>query len=250
MRIVTAPVLSALWLVLACGSTAQSPGPDTETGPGSSSGVVGSTSDGSSEGACIPGYEACACTPEGLCLMGLQCLSDLCVEMPAGDTSGAAESTGAAASTTGTDDTTTANDSSSSSSGGGESSSTGEPPPVCPDGDTFCAAGTENLSTCVDGQWVESTCTEHCAALAYDQGTCDDATQQGCICSEPNDADCSLGVAALCYCYEVYGSSCDQDMQDTFYATCVDDSDPSVACFGAHVIQGGIDCEMAIADCL
>lgn len=52
---------------------------------GSTSGPVTSGDD------CSPGLEGCPCTEDDLCIVGLLCLSDLCVEPPPPMTSGATE---------------------------------------------------------------------------------------------------------------------------------------------------------------
>lgn len=249
-RIVFALAMCAHAFALACGSTSAAPDTDGDAGPGSTSSAATPGESSSGGAACVAGYEGCPCTPDGACLAGLTCLSNLCVDVPdagttgdapgsTGDAVASSSSSGDAASSTGEPGTTT-----------DASSSTGEPPPACPSGDTFCAAGTATLSTCVDGAWVESSCVESCAALAYDEGTCDDATQQHCVCASPNDPDCQLGAAALCYCYQEFGSPCDEALQLEFYDSCVSGSEPAVACFGDHVVSNMIDCNAAVDDCL
>jgi hypothetical protein len=61
----------------------------TETA-GTSSGST-STAPVTSGDDCSPGIEGCPCTEEGLCIVGLLCLSDLCVEPPPPMTSGPME---------------------------------------------------------------------------------------------------------------------------------------------------------------
>lgn len=235
--------LALLCTVVGCAApaTATTEG-STGTGTGGSSTGAESSGPqlptGTGEAPCYAGYEGCACTPEGLCLEGLQCLSDLCVEAVDGTTS-----TGAAESSTSTSST-----GDGSSSGIGESSSSTGPEP-CDTDVPVCEMGGSTLRTCVDGAWVESDCTDECAAMAYDSGTCDATTEQSCACVGPNDDACWLGALALCYCYQEYGEVCGDPELAVFYGNCVTDTDPSVACFGEHVVNGTIDCEVAINDC-
>lgn len=218
------------------GASAESTGPLDTTGPATTGPEVPAST---GDAPCYPGYEGCACTPEGSCLQGLQCLSDLCVETPAGSSS-----------TTAVDDTstTTAATGDSSSSGAHDSSSSTGPEPCYAD-PPQCEAGGSTLRTCVGGSWVESDCEDECATMAYGAGTCDAMTEQSCACSEPTDDACWQSAAALCICYEEYGSACPMSQADEFYASCVSGEDPSIACFGAHVVNGSIDCAMAIDDC-
>ncbi|MBK8235598.1 MAG: hypothetical protein IPK74_08595 [Deltaproteobacteria bacterium] len=217
------------------GASADSTGVVETTGPASTGpDVPASTGDAP----CYPGYEGCACTPEGACLQGLQCLSDLCVELSEGSSS-----------TTVVDDTTTGTAGDSSSSGASESSSSTGPEP-CNADPPQCEAGGSTLRTCVDGSWVESDCEDECAPMAYGAGTCDAMTAQSCACSEPTDDACWLSAEALCVCYQQYGSVCGTSERDAFYASCVSGKDPTIACFGDHVVNGIVDCPTAIDDCL
>lgn len=226
---------------------------DTTGGPGSTSAPEpGTSSEGEADGTtgtCFPGYETCPCFEGGLCLDGLQCLSNLCVEMPAaGSTSEVGESTSAQEEDTSTGEPA---ESSSSESSDGESSTTALEP-VCFDGDTFCAAEDTNMLTCVDGQWQEETCTENCLTTGHTGTNCA-ANQQECTCDGFSDADCELDVEVLCVCYfsNLIGQECNDDQREEFYQWCYQDTDPVVACFGSYYDpMVGLDCDGAISNCL
>lgn len=225
------------------GTTAPEPTTSTATGSESSEGT---------DEVCHPGYETCPCFEGGLCLAGLQCLSGLCVESPPSASSSGDESTSAATSVD--EDTSTGepvDPSTSSESEGGESSTT-ESEPVCFDGDTFCAADTTTMLTCIDGQWAEQSCEENCLTTGH-TGTSCAANQQECICDGFSDADCALDVEVLCYCYfeDFLGDPCTDDQREEYYQWCYQDTDPVVACFGSYYDEGvSLDCQGAIDNCL
>jgi hypothetical protein len=238
MRIGLLGVFTTFALACAASNDVEPPG-DTATGTESSGG-----------GACIPGYEGCACAA-GECLQGLQCLSDLCVMVP--DVGESSTDDEASASSSGTEpesessgmepltDTSTGADAATT----GESSTTEIAPECMPD-EVACEEG--SLSTCVDGAWTEETCTDVCAATGYfDMGCADAAT---CLCEGFSDPTCEAGVTNYCACYEVYvGMPCDAGQIAAYYGGCFDGSDPqAVACFADY--PGIESCDAAVQACL
>lgn len=236
---------------IACNGTSATPDDDGSTGAEPT--TAPATGSETSDETCFAGYETCPCFEGGLCLDGLQCLSGLCVEMPAMASTGEIGEDGES-STDPIDDTSTGMpvDPSTSESEGGESSSTGSEP-ECFEGDTYCAADGGTLLSCVEGSWAEQSCEESCLTTGHTGTVCAE-NQQECVCDGFSDADCELDVEVLCYCYfENYvGESCSADQIEEFYQWCYQDTDPVVACFGSYYDPGGagLDCMGAIDNCL
>jgi hypothetical protein len=114
-----------------------------------------------------------------------------------------------------------------------------------------CIAGGDTLQTCVEGSWVDTSCTDSCTAVGWTTGTCNPKTQLDCACDGYADSDCSAGAQAYCVCYEFYvGVSCTDGELDDFYLTCFADTDPTFACFGEYFDGVTIDCEAAVDACL
>jgi hypothetical protein len=223
---------------VSCGGAAPATSSDDTTGAESS---VETSSGGPT---CTPGYEGCPCAA-GLCLMGLACYSDLCVMAPDPTTSTSIDpdsSSGATGTESSTGDTSSDSGPAESSS---ESSSTGPVAECMPD-ETACAEGM--YQTCVDGSWQNETCNDVCAPNGYASSGCADALT--CLCDQPTDDHCNLGVTALCFCIEQSGSSCSADDETSFYDTCFDGSEPAVGCFADLVMNNTIDCNVAIDTCL
>lgn len=204
---------------------------------------------------CPPGYETCPCVEGGLCLEGLQCLSEICVEMPveASTSDGPIDettSTTAPIAEESSSSTGTPEEESSTSRGEGESSSSTGVEATCFTGDTFCAAPGTTMLTCVDEQWTEAECTENCLLNGH-TGTDCDANQQECVCPGFSDSDCELDMEVLCYCYfeDYINDPCTAEQREQFYQWCYQDTDPVVACFGSYYDGTTLDCDSAISNC-
>jgi hypothetical protein len=236
---------SLLMLSLACTSE---PGSDTgdattTTGDPTTSGEV-----------CTPGQESCACTDAGVCLEGLACLSNRCVMLPDGSTSGSTEAQ-ESGTTMALDESSTSSSSEDSSTGAAESSSSSSTTatfPECEVSGTYCEAGTATMFTCVQGTWFEHLdCGEACAVDGWATGTCDPELETTCVCDGFGDAACDIGTQAFCTCLPELGAgSCDDDDIENVYLNCFSGSWDYVECFGAYLIDGVIDCNAASAGCL
>lgn len=238
-------LLACILVMAACGgdgaAAAEVTG-DAESGVDTTSAPP--AGDGSSTGehpaVCPPGYEGCACTSDGLCLSGLACLSNLCVDPgTAAETSAADASTGNdAGTTTGADGTTTTGD---------ESSSTTEPEPECLEADNYCADS--QLQTCVGGFWQVSTCEEHCLLTGYHATGCENS--DGCHCEGFADDVCEEASYNLCVCADLdFGLPCNQDQWNEFYDQCFQELNEYVECFYDYPITTPADCAPAEATCL
>ncbi len=209
------------------------------------------TSGTTGEAACIPGYEGCACAPEGACLSGLACYSNLCVD-PGGDTSAGgsddppASTSSEATTTSGALDTSTG-DASTGAASQDSSSSTTAPVPECLDGDNYCADN--NFQTCVEGNWEVVTCQEQCALTGYDSPGC--AGTDACTCEGFTDEVCSSAAYNLCICADLdYGIPCDQEQWGVFYDECFQMLNDYVECFYDFPIDTPDDCVPAETACL
>lgn len=116
-------------------------------------------------------------------------------------------------------------------------------PPTCVDDAT--------VQTCFDGAYEQYTCTEVCETLGLEVGPCD----QGCACGDLTDEPCIVSAAAVCFCIEEEGDTCDDDTAFALYVTCHVDDPPEdaavVSCYGDHVnADNTIDCTQAATDCL
>jgi hypothetical protein len=194
-----------------------------------------------------------------VCLGDLTCLSNLCVSVPSDDTTSAApvdtgdeESSGAqdddesssGALSVGEDTGETTSDDAETSSGGEESSTT-EPEPECLEGDNYCAEAEHQ--TCVDGQWVTSTCEENCNLVGYHSTGCESA--DACLCDGfANDA-CFNGAAGYCLCDTFNG--CDDPWLYELYDFCIA-GEPILDCYATFLDPDtyDIDCAAAEAACL
>lgn len=137
---------------------------------------------------CAPGYEGCACTLEGTCNVGLQCVTtsettNQCVNPSAG-TGGVQGNTGGSGSggepATGGDGNSTGGmpgsggGGSNTGGGGGVPTTGGAPssggggnvPSNCTEGATRGSCSTGNSEVCFGGEWVESEGCEACAILS------------------------------------------------------------------------------------
>lgn len=242
-------LLACILVMAACGgdsaSVAEVTG-DAESGVDTTSVPVpdDGTSTAGDTDVCHAGYEGCPCTPDGVCLSGLTCLSNLCVDP------GTAAETSAADTTTGTDDgtttiadgTTTAGDAS-----GDGSSSTTEPMPECLEADNYCADS--QFQTCVGGFWQVSTCEEHCLLTGYHSTGC--ASSDACECEGFADEVCEEASYNLCICADLdYGIPCDQEQWNTFFDECFQELNEYVECFYDYPIDSADDCAPAEAACL
>lgn len=238
-------------LAFACNDPALQTPEGTDTDP-----VVASTGDA----LCIPGYETCPCADGGVCLDGLQCLSDLCVEIAVAESSSEGSTSEGSGTTSAVDDESSSSSaaegsesssSSSSSSDGEASSSSGGPDTECFEGDTFCQVGSGLHLTCVDDEWIAAPCEDNCLLTGHTGDSCAD-NQQECVCPGFSDYDCDLAMQVTCYCYfeDLLGQSCTNDQQEQLYQMCFQDTDPVVACFGSYYTDAGLDCAGAIDNCL
>jgi hypothetical protein len=183
----------------------------------SSSDPVASTTSGGAE--CYAGYEKCPCM-DGLCLDGLVCLSDLCVQ-PAieASSSDAGEST-----TTVLDDASESSSTESSS----EESSTTVVPDNCLDEDNYCDDDT--LQVCDEGFWQYTSCSDWCAEFGYMSPGC--ATPDACECDGYADDFCYVGAYNLCLCADVdFDIPCTEEQLQIFYDECWTMANTYVACF-------------------
>lgn len=213
---------------------------DTTSSETSSSGSVASTG----ETECYAGYERCPCM-DGLCLDGLVCLSDLCVQ-PAPETSstdgGESDTTSAVVGDDSTDSGSTGIETSSS-----EESGTTVIPPECLDDDNYCDDDT--LQTCVDGFWQLTTCSDWCAQTGYESPGC--ATADGCLCEGYADDLCYDGAYNLCICADIdYAIPCTEEQLQIFYDECWTMANDYVACFSDFPIDEVADCAPAESVCL
>jgi hypothetical protein len=243
------PALAFCLLALACNDDALQTPDQTDTDP-----IVASTG----EELCIPGHEACACAAGGVCLDGLQCLSELCVEMPVADSSSDGGTTEGSGTTSAVDDESTSStgaestESSSSSTSGGEESSTSTGPTTeCFDGDTFCQLGSGLHLTCVEDEWIAAPCADSCLVTGHTGEDCAD-NQQECVCEGFSDYDCEIAMEVTCYCYfeEVLGDGCTSEDRENLYQMCFQDTEPAVACMGSYFTDAGLDCDAAVDNCL
>lgn len=85
-------ILAGAVFLLSCGGS----GSGTDEGGSSSSGATSGSTEGATTGACTPGSEGCGCYEGNLCLVGLKCLSDLCVDPGAPEPTGGTASSGEA----------------------------------------------------------------------------------------------------------------------------------------------------------
>jgi hypothetical protein len=236
-------ILSLLMLPLACTSEPGSDASETDattTGDPTTSGDL-----------CTPGQESCPCMDEGLCVEGLVCLSERCVMLPDGSTSGSTEAQ-ESGTTMALDESSTSSSSEDSSSGAAESSSsTTSTFPECEVSGTYCEAGTATMFTCVQGLWFEHLdCVETCAEDGWATGACDPELETTCACDGFGDATCEIGAQAYCTCLpELGGGSCDEADIENFYFHCFDGSWPDIECFGTYLIDGVIDCNAAQQGC-
>ncbi len=112
--------------------------------------AIGCKTDTEGVGSCSsPGSEGCACTVEGLCLSGLTCASDTCVDLGGMSTTGD-DSDSSTSSTSSTSDDSKGSDSSTTSTTDPSTTDpststtdpTGDPPPMKPDiGGPGCTPG-------------------------------------------------------------------------------------------------------------
>jgi hypothetical protein len=243
-------MVGVLGLLAACGAD-DAPADDEDT-----TGVE----PGDESGACIPGYEGCACAPGDVCLGELACLSQICVDMgPSAETStGGADTTPAEESTGGeetstsspvTADGSTSQESSTTEPASTDESSTTALEPVCFEGDNYCNAEDSMFMTCVEGQWQESTCVEQCALTGYGSPGCADT--DGCLCEGFTDIACEEGSLGLCYCAEVdFAIPCTTEQWTEFYDQCIAGVDYAVCFIDYPYIDGPPDCAAAEAACL
>lgn len=221
---------------------------------------TGEPTEGSTDdAACAPGYEGCVCVEGGVCLDGLACLSNLCVQAPGDDTTtdAPAETSGDDEESSedddddetgdlsvGTESTETTSPVSDESSSGDEESSTTEPEPECLESDNYCVEG--ELQTCVEGQWQETTCVDHCLLTGYESQGC--ANADSCACSGFADDYCFYAAAAYCLCD---GSGCDDAWLTELFDICIA-GEPILDCYYPYLDQDtyAIDCTAAANACL
>lgn len=207
-------------LLGACGDGSGAAAADTTAADTtSSSGTPATSSSGDAE--CYAGYEKCPCM-DGLCLDGLVCLSDLCVQ-PAieGSSEDGESSTTVAAESSG--DSSTAVDTGSS-----EESSTTVVPDGCLDDDNYCDDDT--LQVCADGFWQYTSCSDWCAELGYLSPGC--ATADACLCDGFADEVCTVGAFNICVCAEAdYDIPCTDEQMKEYYDQCWTMANTYVECF-------------------
>ena len=193
---------------------------------------------------CTPGYEGCACAEGDLCLAGLSCLSQLCVD--AGQPGTTTDAEGSTTSALTAEDSGSTTSSATTPSDESSSSETTAVEPECLEGDNYCADG--EIQTCVDGFWDVRTCEEHCLLIGYHSPGC--ANADGCTCEGFADTPCENGSLGLCYCAEIdFGLLCDMEQWTEFYDQCIAGVDYAV-CFIDYPYDGGnIDCATAEAAC-
>ena len=226
------------------------------TDGGSSSGETGDASTTATDPTtggeiCYAGHESCPCTPEGLCLTGLECLSNVCVVRPDGSSSGTPEPEESSGTTMALDGSTSSTAVSSEESGESSSGSgTTIIPPECEGETVQCVARGDTLQTCVDGSWVDTSCTDSCTAVGWSTGTCNPETELDCTCDGYADAECEAGMVTYCYCYAVFtGEECPASDQENLYLSCFDGTAPEVGCFASYY-GAAIDCDAAVNGCL
>lgn len=190
-----------------------------------------------SDDVCHAGYEKCPCM-DGLCLDGLVCLSDLCVQPAIEGSSEDGESS-----------TSTVGD--SSSDGAGSSSDESSTTAVfddCLDHDNYCDGNV--LQVCDDGYWEYTTCDDVCAEDGYLSPGC--ATPDACLCEGYADATCDVGAWNLCVCAELdYDIPCTAAQQQEFYDECWTGAQAYVECFAAGgMIDEYADCAPLEDACL
>ena len=228
-------------LLAACGDGGGSATGDATSGESTSSSDPSSTTATTSttgEGECYAGYEKCPCM-EGLCLDGLVCLSDLCVQ-PAIE---ASSEDGESSSTTAIEGSSESSTDESSS----EESSTTVVPDNCLDEDNYCDDNI--LQTCDDGFWQYTSCSDWCALSGYMSPGC--ATPDSCLCDGYNDDFCYDGAYNLCVCADIdFDIPCTEEQLKIFYDQCWTMENDYVACFNAYPIDEVADCAPAEAACL
>jgi hypothetical protein len=157
---------------------------------------------------------------DGLCLDGLVCLSDLCVQPAIEASSEDGESSG-----------TTAVEGSSESStdeSSSEESSTTVVPDNCLDEDNYCDDNV--LQVCDDGFWQYTTCADWCAMSGYMSPGC--ATPDACLCDGYADDFCYQGAYNICVCADVdFDIPCTDEQLKIFYDQCWTMENDYVACF-------------------
>jgi hypothetical protein len=228
---------SAVLALAACGGGTEAGDTTSDT---SSGGAIASTG----EAVCYLGYEKCPCM-DGLCLDGLVCLSDLCVQ-PAPETSssegGESSTTSAVVGDGSSDSSSTGIDASSS-----EESTTTVIPPECLDDDNYC--DDDMLQTCVDGFWQLTTCSDWCAQTGYLSPGCD--TADGCLCEGYADDTCYDGAYNICVCADIdFDIPCTDEQLQIFFDQCWTMENEFVECFSAYPIDEVADCAPAEAVCL
>lgn len=231
-------------VLAACGGGGNALDPEGTTSgplPGTSSTDVSSTDPiaTTDDAVCHAGYEKCPCL-DGLCLDGLVCLSDLCVQpAPEPSSEGGEESSSTSAS--GDDSSTGAGESSS------EDSSTTMALEPCLDDDNYCDSGT--LQTCDNGYWEYMPCPDWCALSGYDSPGC--LTADACECEGYADPTCYDGAFNLCICADIdFNIPCTDEQLKIFYDECWTMANTYVECFSAYPIDEVADCAPAEAACL
>lgn len=250
MRSATPCSLLLSFLLAGCGSTPDATATAGDTTGASteaeSTGAPATTGAPETTGApaCTPGYEGCPCM-DGVCLQGLSCFSDLCVDV-GGETSVDPESSGAPAESSSSQDGGPESSTSTAAESSSESSST-MLEPACTDGEVTCEGAT--LTTCVDETPTDESCDDVCAATGFTSSGCADA--ESCACDGYLDGTCELGTSGYCYCLEQQGGGvCDTALFDMVYGLCFDGSEPGVACLASYDTGGGtFACDAAINAC-
>jgi hypothetical protein len=231
-------------LVLACGGTNGASGDETS---GTTSGNVdgSSSSTGSSGPVCTPGTEGCACD-DGSCEVELSCFSQVCVRLPADESSSSAVGTSTADSSSSEE---SSDDASSSSSE--ESSSTG--PAVVPceeEGNNVCHDGV--LDTCARGEVLSQSCDDVCAQSGYESTGCGDINH--CGCDGFIDATCETIAGKYCQCLAFYNGTCDDGDMEIAYDWCFDPRinpsyHESLLCLGGYPTDTYEECNIAVNAC-
>ena len=141
----------------------------------------------------------------------------------------------------------TAGTAGTATSGSGGTSGTAE----CTTDDPITCLSTEEMVLCIDGMNTTFNCTDACEQiLGFETGPCEEGN--GCMCGDPLDEDCSIGVSALCACSD---PPCTDDEALDLYIGCFSNDPPEYAdairCLVDYVdIEAQqVDCEAGIPAC-
>jgi len=85
------------------------------------------------------------------------------------------------------------------------------------DPDQVTCLDANRVQVCEDGELVQASCSDLCAAYGLDGGSCDG----DCQCGAPSDEVCLLATADVCGCYALLeGVECTPDELAALYSAC------------------------------